>query len=154
MGEYVQAFVLHSRVQRKVFSLCFFLFWFVSTFITRALCGLLNVTVEALCSSLAAGPSSDVAGSAAYVYSVHVYPQSRDLNQIQSTWASLHGPYHAGLWVSVDSMKNRKQTTSSKKIATQHSNKPQREHSGWRFSCSIVASVRRRNLRSQQHINR
>jgi len=95
MGEYVQAFVLHSRLQRKVFSLCFFLFWFVSTFITRALCGLLNVTVEALCSSLAAGPSSDqgalssdVAGSAAYVYSVHVYPQSWDLYQIQSTWSN------------------------------------------------------------------
>jgi hypothetical protein len=52
--------------------------------IARALCGLLNVTGEALYSSLAA-VSPDVAGSAAYVYSVHVYPQSRDLNQIQST---------------------------------------------------------------------
>jgi len=29
--------------------------------------------------------NSDVAGSAAYVYSVHMYPQSRDLNQMQST---------------------------------------------------------------------
>jgi len=98
--------------------------------IAGALCGLLNVTVEALCSSDSSNDqgavSSVVAGSAAYVYSVHVYPQSRDLNQIQSTWASLHGPYHAGLWVSVDSMKNRKQTTSSKKIATQRSNKLQR----------------------------
>jgi len=34
----------------------------------------------------------------------------------------------AGLWVSVDSIENSKQT-SSKKIATQHSNKSQREQS-------------------------
>jgi len=33
--------------------------------------------------------SSNVAGSAVYVYSVHVYPQSRDLNQIQSTLSTL-----------------------------------------------------------------
>jgi len=57
--------------------------------IARALCGLLNVTVEALCSSDSSSDqgavSSDVAESPVYVYSVHVYPQSRDLNQIQST---------------------------------------------------------------------
>ena len=139
-----------------------FLFVLISrrpVLIARALCGLLNVTVEALCTSYSSSDqeavSSDVAGSAAYVYSVHVYPQSRDLNQIQSTLSTFYrGPYRAGLWVSVDSKKNRKQTTSSKKIATQHSNKPQCEQSGRRLPSSIVASVRRRNLASQQHINR
>ena len=36
--------------------------------------------------------SSVVAGSAVYVYSVHVYPQSRDLNQIQSTLSNFTIP--------------------------------------------------------------
>jgi hypothetical protein len=76
--------------------------------IARALCGLLNVTVDAL-AAVSRAVSSAVAGSAVYVYSVHVYPQSRDLNQIQSTLSTFnHGPYRAGLWVRVDSVKNRK----------------------------------------------
>ena len=113
-----------------------FLFVLISrrpVLIARALCGLLNVTVEALCSSYSSSDqgavNSDVAGSAAYVYSVHVYPQSRDMNQIVY-FEQLYMVLRVGLWVSVDSIKNSKQTTSSKKIASQHSNKPQREHSG------------------------
>ena len=55
--------------------------------IARAQGGLLNVKVETLCSSYSSSDqgavSNVVAGSAVYVYSVHVYPQSRDLNQIQ-----------------------------------------------------------------------
>ena len=65
-----------------------FLFVLISrrpVLIVRALCGLLNVKVEAFSSSDQGAVSSDVAGSAVYVYSVHMYPQSRDLNQIQST---------------------------------------------------------------------
>jgi len=42
--------------------------------------------------------------------STQVYPQSKDLNQIQFTSATLHiGPYRAGLWVIIDSIMNRKQ---------------------------------------------
>jgi len=42
--------------------------------------------------------------------SAQVYPQSRDLNQIQFTIASPNiGPYRAGLWVSINSIMNCKQ---------------------------------------------
>jgi hypothetical protein len=61
--------------------------------------------------------SSDVAGSVSYVYSVHVYPQSRDLNQIVY-FEQLYMVLRAGLWVSVDSIKNRKQLQARR---SQHS---------------------------------
>ena len=80
------------------------------------MCALLNVTVAALCISSVqqlCDQSSERQCSwkkSVVFSSAQVYPQSRDLNQIQFIIATLYiGPYSAGLWVSIDSIMNRMQ---------------------------------------------
>ena len=88
-------------------------------FIARALCVLLIVTVAALSISSVqqqCDKSSERRCSwkkRVVFNSAQVYPQSRDLNQIQFITATLYaGPYRAELWVSIDSIMNRKQYNS------------------------------------------
>jgi hypothetical protein len=79
----------------------------------------------------------------------HVTPQFRDLNQIQSTLCTFtHGPPKPDCGLASILLNSVSKTTSLKKIATQHSNKRQREQSGKRLPSSTVTSVRRPNLGS------
>ena len=79
------------------------------------MCALLNVTVAALCISSAAvtrALSADVAGSVCLIV-----PMCTNNPEIWTKYNSFIttlyiGPYRAGLWVSIDSIMNRKQNNS------------------------------------------
>jgi len=80
-------------------------------FIAQAMCAWLNVTISSVQQQCDQSSERRCSWKKRVVFnSAQVYPQSRDLNQIQFIIATLYiGPYCAGLWVSIESVMNRKQ---------------------------------------------